>query len=96
MLLGLIVFSILVILELALSIIIPNGIVKPIQHLNDITNQVAKGNLSVRAKNLHGVEVKNLGDLNIMIGKIDYLLAAVKKEEKNLREAELELLTVTD
>lgn len=93
MLLGLIVFSILVILELALSIIIPNGIVKPIQHLNDITNQVAKGNLSVRAKNLHGVEVKNLGEsLNIMIGKIDYLLTAVKKEEKNLREAELELL----
>ena len=90
---SLIVFAILVILELFLSIIIPNSIVKPIKHLNDVTNQVAKGDLSVRAKVLYGAEVKQLADsLNSMIGKIDYLLKAVKTEEKNLREAELELL----
>lgn len=90
---SIIVFAVLVIFELFLSIIIPKSIVKPIQHLNDVTNQVAKGDLSVRAKVLYGVEVKNLADsLNSMIIRIDHLLTAVKVEEKNLREAELELL----
>ncbi|MBZ4667704.1 MAG: two-component system, sensor histidine kinase YesM [Epulopiscium sp.] len=89
----LIIFGIVMIIEIALSIIIPNSIVKPIQHLNDVTKQVAKGDLSVRAKVLHGAEVKSLGEsLNMMIGRIEYLLDAVKTEEKNLREAELELL----
>lgn len=92
-LLSLIVFIILLIFEFFLSILIPNSIVKPIKHLSDVTNQVAKGDLSVRANVLYGAEVKELGSsLNSMIVKIDYLLHAVKKEEKNLREAELELL----
>ncbi len=90
---SLIVFIILLIFEFLLSILIPNSIVKPIKHLSDVTNQVAKGDLSVRANVLYGAEVKELGSsLNGMIVKIDYLLHAVKKEEKNLREAELELL----
>lgn len=90
---SLIIFGILALLELFLSIIIPNSIVKPIKHLNDVTNQVAKGDLSVRAKVSYGAEVKDLANsLNSMIVKIDYLLSAVKAEEKNLRKAELELL----
>ena len=87
------IFVILIVLELILSFVIPNSIVKPINHINDVTKQVAEGDLSVRAKVLYGAEVKNLADsLNSMIVKIDYLLNAVKKEEENLREAELELL----
>lgn len=88
-----IIFAVLVIMELILSIVIPNSIVRPIEHLSDVTNQVAKGDLTVRANVLYGAEVKDLSNsLNSMIGKIDYLLSAVKVEGENLREAELELL----
>ena len=73
--------------------IIPNSIVRPIHHLNDVTKQVAEGDLSVRAKVVYGAEAKELGEsLNIMIKQIDKLLTAVKIDEKNLRQAELELL----
>ncbi len=90
---GLIVFALLAAAALYLSVRIPNSIAKPIHHLNDVTNQVAKGDLSVRANVLHGAEVKQLGEsLNIMIEKIDNLLLAVKTDQANLRAAELELL----
>jgi two-component system sensor histidine kinase YesM len=78
---------------LFLSFAIPNSIVKPIHHLIDVTNEVAKGDLTVCAKVTSGIEVRKLSDsLNSMIEKIDSLLAAVKTDETNLREAELELL----
>lgn len=92
-LMSLTVFAFLLILALFLSVVIPNSIVKPIHKLNDVTRQVAKGDLSVRVKELSGIEVRQLGkSLNIMIEKIDNLLYAVKVEEENLRAAELELL----
>lgn len=90
---SLIVFAVLVAVALVLSVIIPNSIVRPIHHLNDVTKQVAKGDLSVRANVAFGAEVKELGEsLNLMIEQIDKLLTAVKIDEKNLRQAELELL----
>lgn len=89
----LIVFAVLVTASLFLSVLIPNSIVRPIYDLNDVTKQVAKGDLSVRANVAYGVEVRQLGEsLNIMIEQIDKLLTAVKVDEKNLRQAELELL----
>lgn len=88
-----VVFAFLLLFALFLSIIIPNSIVKPIHHMNEVTNQVAKGDLTVRANVSQGAEVKKLSDsLNSMIEKIEYLLLAVKIDETNLREAELELL----
>ncbi|NLM09541.1 MAG: histidine kinase [Clostridiaceae bacterium] len=90
---SLILFAVLVTVALFLSVIIPNSIVRPIHHLNDVTKQVAEGDLSVRAKVVYGAEAKELGEsLNIMIKQIDKLLTAVKIDEKNLRQAELELL----
>lgn len=90
---SLIVFAVLAFASLFLSFIIPNSIVKPINHLKDITNQVAKGDLTVRADILYGGEVMELGNsLNIMIEKIENLLEKVKIDEANLRIAELELL----
>lgn len=90
---SLIVFAVLVAVALVLSVIIPNSIVRPIHHLNDVTKQVAKGDLSVRANVAFGAEVRELGEsLNLMIEQIDKLLTAVKIDEKNLRQAELELL----
>jgi len=90
---SLISFAMLAAAALFLSFVIPNSIVRPIRHLNDVTNQVAKGDLAVRANVLQGAEVRKLGDsLNSMIEKIDILLQAVKNDETNLRVAELELL----
>lgn len=90
---SLIGFFVLASAALFLSFVIPNSIVRPIHHLIDVTNQVAKGDLTVRANVVKGAEVRKLGDsLNSMIVKIDNLLTAVKNDETNLREAELELL----
>jgi two-component system sensor histidine kinase YesM len=75
------------------SVIISNSISKPIKQLGSITNQVAKGNLSVRSNIKNGAEVKVLSDsLNIMIEKLSNLIDTVKIEQTNLREAELTLL----
>lgn len=88
-----IVLFILAVAAILLSFVIPNSIVRPIRHLNHVTNQVAEGNLAVRADVAGSSEVKKLGNsLNSMIEKIDNLLLAAVKDEKNLREAELELL----
>ena len=88
--LSLTVFAALVIIALFLSVIIPNSIVRPIHKLNEVTNQVAKGDLSVRVRDVNGAEVKRLGkSLNIMIEKIDHLLDAVKKMKKILERRNL-------
>lgn len=88
-----IAFFVLAVAAILLSFVIPNSIVRPIHHLNKVTNQVAEGDLTVRADVTGSSEVKKLGNsLNSMIEKIDNLLIAAVKDEKNLREAELELL----
>lgn len=75
------------------SVTISNSISKPIRMLSNITNQVAQGDLSVRSNLQNGAEVKVLSDsLNIMIEKLSNLIDTVKKEQSNLREAELKLL----
>ena len=72
---------------------IPLGITRPIIELSKVTDQVAKGNLSVRAEVYDGVEAKMLGDsLNTMIDKINELLSQVTTEQIRLRKAEFELL----
>lgn len=82
-------------LTFILSAIIPKSITKPIRYLGHITEQVSKGDLSIRSKILYGAEVKNLSNsLNIMIQKISDLFETVKMEQKKLREAELELLQI--
>lgn len=88
-----VVIALLFIMGIVLSIVIPNSIVRPIHHLNEVTNQVAQGDLSVRANIPRGAEVRQLGlSLNSMIIKIENLLKAVKEDEEELRVAELELL----
>lgn len=75
------------------SFIISKSISKPIRELSDITNQVAKGDLSVRSNIKSGAEVKILSDsLNIMIQKLSNLIETVKIEQAHLHEAELKLL----
>lgn len=86
-------FGIITIILVFWSLYIPKSISKPIQELSDVTNKVAGGDLSVRAKNTGGAEVKVLSEsLNAMIDKINELLEQVKGEQEHLRKAELELL----
>lgn len=76
-----------------LSYYIPLSITRPIRKLGEVTDQVAKGNLSVRSDVEAGAEVGMLSDsLNTMIDKINELLEQVKKEQVRLRKAEFELL----
>lgn len=80
-------------LLLFLSYYIPLSITRPIRKLSEVTDQVAKGDLSVRFDARSGVEVNRLSNsLNAMIDKINELLAQVTKEQIRLRKAEFELL----
>jgi two-component system sensor histidine kinase YesM len=85
--------GILFLITFLLSIIIPKSITKPIRYLCKITEQVSHGDLTVRSSIRNGVEVSILSDsLNRMIQRISDLFETVKTEQKQLREAELELL----
>lgn len=88
-----IAFACICMLLLILSYYIPLSITRPIRKLSEVTDQVAKGDLSVRFDARSGVEVNRLSDsLNTMIDKINELLAQVTKEQVRLRKAEFELL----
>ncbi|MBP3568737.1 MAG: sensor histidine kinase [Lachnospiraceae bacterium] len=89
-----IIASVLILgLTLFLSYQIPRSITRPLQKLNEVTEQVAGGNLSVRSDIHTGDEVGVLSEsLNTMIDKINELLAQVTTEQVRLRKAEFELL----
>lgn len=88
-----IAFGCILILTVILSYYIPLSITRPIRKLSEVTDQVAKGDLSVRSNVRTGSEVTMLNDsLNTMIDKINELLEQVKKEQVSLRKAEFELL----
>lgn len=88
-----IAFAAISLLIIFLSIYIPQSITKPITRLSEVTDQVAKGDLTVRSDVDAGGEVGILSDsLNTMIDKINELLSQVTTEQTRLRKAELELL----
>lgn len=85
--------GLLLLLVIILSYYIPRSITMPITRISRVTNQVAKGNLSVRAAAESGAEARMLSDsLNAMIDKINELLDQVTMEQIRLRKAEFELL----
>lgn len=90
---SLIAFAAILLLITFLSYYIPLSITRPIRKLSEVTDQVAKGDLTVRSEVRSGAEVSMLSDsLNTMIDKINELLEQVKKEQIRLRKAEFELL----
>ena len=85
--------GLLLLLVIILSYYIPRSITMPITRISRVTNQVAKGNLSVRAAAESGAEARMLSDsLNAMIDKINELRDQVTTEQIRLRKAEFELL----
>ena len=81
------------VLILFLSYFIPLSITRPILRVEEVTKQVANGNLSVRSDVENGVEIRALSEsLNTMIDKINELLEQVTTEQIRLRKAEFELL----
>lgn len=90
---SIVAFFVLFVMVLVLSYYIPLSITRPILRLEEVTNQVAKGNLTVRSDVQNGAEVCSLSDsLNTMIDKINELLEQVTTEQIRLRKAEFELL----
>ena len=83
-----IAFALILMLCLFLSYYIPLSITRPIRRLTQVTDQVAKGDLTVRSDVTGGLESRVLSDsMNTMIDKINELL-----EQVRLRKAEFELL----
>ena len=90
---SLIAFGGIVVLIILLSYYIPLSITRPIRKLSEITDQVARGDLTVRSDVRSGMEVSVLNDsLNTMIDQMNVLIDQVKKEQIRLRKAEFELL----
>lgn len=76
-----------------MSYLIPLSITRPFKELSQVTDEIAKGNLSVRANVNTGVEATALSNsMNTMIDKINELLEQVATEQIRLRKAEFELL----
>lgn len=80
-------------LIIILSYYVPQSITKPIKEISKVTDQVAKGDLTIRSKVSAGAEVGVLSQsLNSMIDKTNELLHQITREQSQLRKAELELL----
>lgn len=76
-----------------MSYLIPLSITRPFKELSQVTDEIAKGNMSVRANVNTGVEATALSNsMNTMIDKINELLEQVTTEQIRLRKAEFELL----
>lgn len=77
-----IAFALILMLCLFLSYYIPLSITRPIRRLTQVTDQVAKGDLTVRSDVTGGLEARVLSDsMNTMIDKINELLEQVKTEQ---------------
>ncbi len=90
---SLLAFALILALIVIMSYYIPLSITQPIIELSEVTDQVSKGDLSVRSEVRSSAEVQVLSDsMNAMIDKINELLEQVKKEQIRLRKAEFQLL----
>ncbi len=82
-----------IILIVVLSYYIPKSIIRPVEEIAEVTDEVANGNLMARAQEYEGQEAKVLAEsINVMIDKINQLLVQIKEEQLSLRKAEFELL----
>ena len=85
-----IVISILVIL---ICVSLSYNIVRPVNGLVDVTNQISKGDFSARAGSANTSEIDSLShSVNHMAKNLDLLVNQIKEDERKMRHAELRLL----
>ncbi|BES64388.1 sensor histidine kinase [Gottschalkiaceae bacterium SANA] len=88
-----IVLLIAVLLIAILSLFFSSMIAKPIQYINGVLEEVAGGNLNVRAEFEEANEFSSIGEnFNAMIIKINEQLWTIKKQENMKRLVELDFL----
>lgn len=69
------------------------GIINPVQSMLTFCDQISSGNLSARIKDSHKDEFSTLSnEMNHMVGTIQELMDAQKKQEQQKRELELQML----
>lgn len=66
----------IILLAIIISTIISKTITKPIQHITNISNEMAKGNLSIRAEKHHNDEIGILAD------SINHMAEEIQKSER--------------
>ena len=68
-------------------------IVRPVNGLVEVTNQISKGDFSVRAGSANTSEIDSLShSVNHMAKNLDRLVNQIKEDERKMRQAELRLL----
>lgn len=69
------------------------NIVRPVNGLVEVTNQISKGDFSVRAGSANTSEIDSLShSVNHMAKNLDLLVNQIKEDERKMRQAELRLL----
>lgn len=88
-----IILALLVLLVVVMTVTIVTGIIRPIQELSQVTEQVSQGNFSARAHVDTDDEVAVLADsVNSMTESIEELVQKIKEDERKMRRADLRLL----
>ncbi len=88
-----IILALLVLLAVVMTVTIVTGIIRPIQELSQVTEQVSQGDFSARAHVDTDDEVTVLADsVNSMTESIEELVQKIKEDERKMRRADLRLL----
>ena len=84
---------ILTALVVLMTMVIVSGITKPVEELSAVTNKVAAGDFTVRAKVDTQDELAQLADrVNRMTESLERLVEKIKEDERKMRKADLRLL----
>ena len=81
------------VLAIGICVSLSASIVRPVNGLVDVTNQISKGNFAVRAKEASTKELDSLShSINHMAKNLDLLVEKIKEDERKMRHTELRLL----
>lgn len=88
-----VMLTFLILMVAVLIVMIVTDITRPIKKLSKVTEQVAKGDFSARARAESEDEVAILADsVNSMTESLEELVSKIKEDERKMRKADLRLL----
>lgn len=80
-------------LVISICVSVSYSIVRPVNGLVEVTNQISEGDFSVRAGSANTTEIDSLShSVNHMAKNLDLMVAQIKEDEQKMRQAELRLL----